>query len=136
MPRAKLNLGLGLYGRSWGLASAKQSGVGAPALSGGVRGNCTGEPGFLAWREVRAMIAAGAKVTVDPVAMAAYAVKGNQWVSFDLPQTIYLKIKAARAMGLGGTMVWAGDLDDAGYSMLRLISSRADPGPFIPTPGG
>lgn len=78
------------------------------------------------------MIAAGAKVTVDPVAKAAYLVKGNQWVAFDNPQTIYMKIEAARAMGLGGTMVWAADLDDAEYSMLRLIAARADPGPFVP----
>ena len=78
------------------------------------------------------MIVAGAKVTVDPVAKAAYLVKGNQWVSFDNPQTIFMKIEAARAMGLGGTMVWAADLDDAEYSMLKQISARADPGPFVP----
>ena len=88
------------------------------------------EAGFLSWREVKAMIAGGADVTLDPAAKAAYLVQGDQWVSFDLPQTIYMKIEAAREMGLGGISVWAADLDDESNSMMELVASGEDPGPF------
>lgn len=76
------------------------------------------------------MIAGGAEVTLDPASKAAYLVAGDQWVSFDLPQTIFMKMEAAREMGLGGTSVWAADLDDDANSMMKLISSGQDPGPF------
>ena len=45
------------------------------------------------------------QVTIDEGAMAAYMVSGSTWVAFDLPQTIYMKILAARKRGLGGLMV-------------------------------
>jgi hypothetical protein len=37
--------------------------------------------------------------------MAAYAVSGNQWIGFDTPQTLYMKIQAASKRGVGGLMV-------------------------------
>ena len=52
-------------------------------------------------------IAAGGQVSINAPGKAAYLQLGNTWVSFDLPQTIYLKIKAARALKLGGLMVGA-----------------------------
>lgn len=45
------------------------------------------------------------QVVVSQEAKAAYLVEGNQWVSFDLPQTLYMKLLAARELGLGGLMV-------------------------------
>ena len=87
-----------------------------------------GAPGTLSWREIEALIAGGAKVNVDSTAMAAYLVQGDQWVSFDAPETIFMKIKAARAAGMGGTMVWAADYDTADHSMLTIIAwARANP---------
>ncbi len=34
-------------------------------------------------------------------------VYGSEWIAFDLPQTIYMKILEARKLGLGGLMVGA-----------------------------
>ena len=65
----------------------------------------TGESGFISWREIKEMIAAGAKVTVDTTAKAAYLVKGAQWIGYDNPDTLRMKIVAAKGMGLGGVMV-------------------------------
>lgn len=45
------------------------------------------------------------QVTIHDGAKAAYLVSGSTWVGFDLPQTIYMKILAARQLGLGGLMV-------------------------------
>ena len=47
------------------------------------------------------------QVTIHEGAKAAYLVSGSTWVGFDLPQTLYMKIKAADALGLGGLMVSA-----------------------------
>ncbi len=61
----------------------------------------------MAWREIKEMIAKGAKVTTDATAKAAYLVLGNQWVSFDTPETLRWKIQEAKKWGLGGSMVSA-----------------------------
>lgn len=45
------------------------------------------------------------QVVVSQGAKAAYLVDGDQWVSFDLPQTLFMKLLAARELGLGGLMV-------------------------------
>jgi hypothetical protein len=37
--------------------------------------------------------------------MAAYAVSGSNWIGFDTPQTLWMKIQAARKRGVGGLMV-------------------------------
>jgi hypothetical protein len=47
----------------------------------------------------------GLQVTIHEGAKAAYLVHGSTWVGFDLPQTIWMKILAARERGLGGLMV-------------------------------
>ena len=52
-PREKLIIGLGLYGRSFTLASASSYGVGASAPQGGIAGTFTRESGFLSYYEVR-----------------------------------------------------------------------------------
>lgn len=51
-------------------------------------------------------------MTIDASAKAAYVVNGATWIGTDVPQTIYMKILAARELGLGGLMVgeswWVG----------------------------
>ena len=49
----------------------------------------------------------GVAVGIDTVAKAAYLTLGDTWVSFDLPQTLHMKIQAARDWNLGGLMVSA-----------------------------
>ena len=50
---SKMNIGMGLYGRSFTLTSASNSDVGDPVSSGGQAGQFTRESGFLAYYEVR-----------------------------------------------------------------------------------
>jgi chitinase len=110
-PPGKLVLGLGTYGRSWTLASTGNTNPGAPANGPGNSGQCSGEGGILSYYEVKEMVAAGATVKYDAVAVAQYAYLGNQWVSYDSPATIKSKIEYVSAKALGGAMVWALDLD-------------------------
>ena len=71
VPPAQINLGLAAYGRSWTLATWRKAGLGAPAYAPGAAAQCTGERGFLAWSEVKAMIAEGAKVRTHAEPAAA-----------------------------------------------------------------
>ena len=48
-----MNIGMGLYGRSFTLASASNSDIGDPVTRGGQAGQFTRESGFLAYYEVR-----------------------------------------------------------------------------------
>ena len=49
-------------------------------------------------------------MVVDEPAKAAYTWLGDQWVSFDTPDTLGMKKAAAKDLGLGGLMVrgWGG----------------------------
>lgn len=53
MPREKVTMGLGTYGRTFTLADPNQTGVGAPGKGPGEPGRFTREAGFLSYYEVR-----------------------------------------------------------------------------------
>ena len=52
VPPSMMNVGLGLYGRSFTLANPSNSGLGAPARGAGPAGSFTAEKGFKAYYEV------------------------------------------------------------------------------------
>jgi chitinase len=61
--------------------------------------------------------------------MGPYAYLGDQWVSFDDTLMIKHKSQYVKAMGIGGAMIWALDLDDfrnqcecEEYPLLRTIN--------------
>lgn len=137
-PKWKLNLGLATFGRSWQLQPVPCRlpvgalvGPGAKASGPGPAAKCTGEAGYIGWMEIRELVAGGAKVAIVPEAMTAYLVTpDDMWVSFDLPQTQWMKVMEVQRMGLGGVMVWAADLDDSASTMLRVIKYRQNPGSY------
>lgn len=74
---------------------------------------------------------ASCQVVISSQAKAAYLVSGTTWISFDLPQTIYMKILAARERGLGGLMVRAGTVGTAPSSQQpwrRQVETPVFPG--------
>jgi hypothetical protein len=117
-------LGTATYGRSWTLANpAAASGPGAAATGAGAAGPFTREQGFLAYYEIAQL---GGTTTYDPITHTVYTVSGNQYVSWDNPATLNEKVDFIIAKGLGGTMIWALDLDDFsnGYPLVTAISQR------------
>ena len=56
------------------------------------------------------------------MAKAAYVVSGSTWIATDIPQTVWMKIQAARAEGLGGLMVSGGRF--AGGGLGSQLSPR------------
>lgn len=113
---AKVVLGLGWYGRSFTLSDPscnKPNGI-CQFSEGGSPGECTNSAGTLSNAEIFKILAStGAKPVFDKQAAAKWVTwNSNQWVSYDDGETMQLKIKAANKWCLGGTMVWAVDLDD------------------------
>lgn len=106
-------MGLGFYGRSFTMKDPGCMIAGCEFTEGARGGECTGTPGVLSAAEINKLIKGGAKVTFDPVAAVKMVTwDGDQWVSWDDAQTLKLKIDYANQRCLGGTMVWAIDLDD------------------------
>ncbi|KAH8812727.1 chitinase [Xylogone sp. PMI_703] len=113
---AKVNLGLGFYGRSFTMSNPSCLEAGCPFSGGGNPGVCTNTSGILSAVEIRQIVAdGGATVTFDPVAAVKIITwDKNQWVSYDDAETMKLKVQYANDHCLGGTMAWALDMDDGG----------------------
>jgi len=150
-PPEKLIMGMGMYGRSFKLASwaPKDPKPGSPVQGAGLEGKYTGEKGFVAYYEVCDYIKRGytVKYHSEHKAMYAYSLKDHNWVGYDNPKTLAIKLDYLKTKGLGGAMIWAIDLDDwsgkfcdqGKYPLLNTINDVLIKGvkPVLPTvPGG
>ncbi|XP_063223025.1 chitinase-3-like protein 1 [Bacillus rossius redtenbacheri] len=110
-PADKINLGLGLYGRSFTLQDPEHHGIGAQVSGSGSPGQYTEEAGMLGYNEICEL---KDKWTVvwNKDQKVPYAFSGNQWVGYDNVQSIQLKSQYVKDKNLGGAMVWAVDTDD------------------------
>lgn len=108
MPPEKLVMGLPLYGRTWTLVDpATSSGIGAPANGVG-----PGVDGAMTYAEVVQFNEDNnARVVYDEATVSVYSVAGSDWISYDDPRSVRVKIEYARGRGLGGHFFWqvAGD---------------------------
>lgn len=129
--RRKLIFGMPMYGQSFSLAERSIHGLNAQSYGGGEAGDATRARGFLAYYEICERIQKkGWTVVRDSRGrMGPYAYSGDQWVSFDDTLMIHHKSDYVKAMGLGGAMIWALDLDDfrnncgcEEYPLLRTIN--------------
>ncbi|KAJ4009153.1 hypothetical protein NW752_009451 [Fusarium irregulare] len=106
-------LGLGFYGRSFTMKDPNCLEAGCEFKDGAKKGKCTGTEGVLSAHEITKIIKDGAKVTLDEKAGVKIVTwDSNQWVSWDDAETLKMKLDYANEHCLGGTMVWAIDLDD------------------------
>ncbi|KAM9106703.1 LOW QUALITY PROTEIN: chitinase-3-like protein 2 [Megaptera novaeangliae] len=110
MPVEKVVMGIPMYGRSSTLASAENT-LGAPASGPGAAGPITKFSGFLAYHEICQFLN-GAKITRLQDHQVPYAVKGNQWVSYDDVESVETKVQFLKNLNLGGAMIWSIDMDD------------------------
>ncbi|BCS22963.1 uncharacterized protein APUU_31188A [Aspergillus puulaauensis] len=111
-----LNLGLGFYGRSFTLSSPDCIQAGCGWSEGGRPGKCTNTTGILPATEVSRILKEGkGKPFQDKEAAVQIVVfDKDQWVAYDDVETLKMKLKFANKRFLGGTVVWAVDLDDGG----------------------
>lgn len=136
----KLVMGMPMYGQSFSLADNKRNVLNSPTYGGGEAGEATRARGFLSYYEICQNIRnRNWQVVRDRKGrMGPYAFLRDQWVSFDDANMIRHKSEFVKAMGLGGAMIWALDLDDfrnvcecEEYPLLRTINRvlRGYPGP-------
>ncbi|XP_017154888.1 probable chitinase 10 [Drosophila miranda] len=129
--RKKLIMGMPMYGQSFSLAQSSDHQLNAPTYGGGEAGEATRARGFLAYYEICSYIRQrGWNVVRDARGrMGPFAYLRDQWVSFDDAPMIRHKSEYVKAMGLGGAMIWALDLDDfkndcgcESYPLLKTIN--------------
>ncbi|XP_066278674.1 acidic mammalian chitinase-like [Branchiostoma lanceolatum] len=134
VPASKINLGMGLYGRTF--TTTGDNSIRAPASGGGNAGTYTREKGYLAYYEICTMLSQGATRVFHSEHLAPYAYQGNQWVGYDDVESLPYKIEYLKSKNLGGAMVWALDTDDfqgstcgqGRYPLLTAINNLLDTG--------
>ncbi|KAK2032539.1 putative chitinase [Colletotrichum zoysiae] len=119
----RVNLGLGFYGRSFEMKDPGCMSAGCEFSNGAKGGVCTGTPGVLSVAEINKIVKGGGTVTYDQAAAVKIVTwDNNQWVSWDDVETLKIKQDYANRRCLGGTMVWAIDLDDG--TMINALGSN------------
>ena len=110
---AKVNMGIGFYGRSFTASNPNCIQSGCQFSSGGLPGQCTQSEGTLSYTEIEQIIATQHPTIIFDQQAAVKIVTWNtdQWVSFDDAQSLALKMDYANSECIGGTMVWAVSLD-------------------------
>lgn len=99
----KLVMGLPVYGRTWKLKDACQHGIGAPADGVG-----PGNEGVMIYSDILDFNSGnGATVVFDKETVSVYSFVGTTWIGYDGPTSIDVKVKYAKAHGLGGYFFWA-----------------------------
>ncbi|KAA6212226.1 glycoside hydrolase family 18 protein [Streptomyces albofaciens JCM 4342] len=111
IPANKLLLGIGFYGRGW-------QGVTQDAPGGTATGAAPGkyEAGIEDYKILKTRCPATGKV-----GGTAYAKCGNQWWSYDTPETIGSKMTYKNQQGLGGTFFWELSGDTANGELIKAI---------------
>ncbi|MGI5351061.1 glycoside hydrolase family 18 protein [Streptomyces sp. CA-250714] len=111
VPNDKMLLGIGFYGRGW-------SGVTQSEPGGKATGPAPGkyEQGIEDYKELKTRCPATGKV-----GGTAYAHCGNQWWSYDTPETIGTKSDWATQQGLGGTFFWELSGDTPNGELIKSI---------------
>ncbi|KAJ3378012.1 hypothetical protein HDU84_008026 [Entophlyctis sp. JEL0112] len=106
---SKLNIGLGWYGRTYGIAGTC-SGYGCQVTGGGIPGTCSQASGVLSNDEIQALISANNIVpTYDSGSETYYFIYENEIVTMDKSDTYTNKILLAQNAGWGGYQVWSID---------------------------
>ncbi|MER6835974.1 glycoside hydrolase family 18 protein [Streptomyces cellulosae] len=111
IPADKLLLGIGFYGRGWtGVTQAEPGGTATGPAPG------TYEAGIDDYKVLKNTCPA-----TGTVGGTAYAKCGDQWWSYDTPETVASKTEWKNQQGLGGTFFWELSGDTANGELIKAI---------------
>ncbi|MDT3725448.1 glycoside hydrolase family 18 protein [Streptomyces sp. DSM 41972] len=111
VPADKLLLGIGFYGRGWtGVTQADPGGTATGPAPG------TYEAGIDDYKVLKDRCPA-----TGTVGGTAYARCGDQWWSYDTPETVASKTEWKNQQGLGGTFFWELSGDTANGELIKAI---------------
>ncbi|XP_076061874.1 endochitinase-like [Oratosquilla oratoria] len=113
----KLVVGTPFYGRTYTLGSPDNNGLHANIKKwegGGNAGPYTGAKGTLAYFEICSMMIEDTNWSkcYDDIGLVPYTHNGDQWVGYEDPDSLKIKMDYIRDMGFLGAMTWAIDQDD------------------------
>ncbi len=118
VPANKIVLGMPIYGHSFAGVSSlttQDNGPGKPFTEAGPAGPSSGSAGLLTYFEIADKIAGSQLIfAANDITTTAYGynIAMQEWVSFDTPDTITLKVQLAISQNLLGGMFWAIDDDE------------------------
>lgn len=116
VPAAKLNLGVGFYGRGWTGVGPTNNGL----YQSGRPANGKYEAGIEDWKVLKNL---GWPVYTDPVAQATWLYDGSTFWSVDTPEMLGRKMDYVKAQGLGGAFFWEFSGDDAQGTLVNSVSN-------------
>ncbi|CAL1358872.1 unnamed protein product [Linum trigynum] len=120
--RAKIVMGMPMYGRTWRLKDPKVNGVGAPAVGVG-----PGSEGTMSYVDVLGFNSReGATVVFDNKTVSDYSFAGRSWIGYDGVETVSEKVRFAKEQKLGGYFFWALGYDDGNSSLSITASTTWD----------
>lgn len=114
VPAAKLNLGIGFYGRGWTNVPNQNNGL---YRSGSAAGG-TYEAGIEDYKVLKNL---GHPSFTDATARAHWTFNGTTFWSYDNPALILEKMQYVKNQGLGGAFVWEFSGDDAQGSLATAV---------------
>lgn len=119
VPAAKLNLGVGFYGRGW---------TGVANVNNGLYQNGTAAPGtYEAGNEdYKVLKNRPGTLFTDANARATWKYDGSTFWSYDTPAMIGEKMSYVKAQNLGGAFFWEFSGDDAQGELVNAISNGLD----------
>ncbi|CAJ0959272.1 unnamed protein product, partial [Mesorhabditis belari] len=112
MPKNKIVIGIGPYGRGWTLANPNNIQPGSTGNSPAPALPYSQQAGIATYYEICEMLAQGGKRYWHSEHQVPWLVYQNQWWSYDDAESVKNKCDYIKANGFGGAMVWALDLDD------------------------
>ena len=113
VPANKMLLGIGFYGRGW-------TGVSQAAPGGGASGPAQGiEPGVQDYKVLKTQCP-----PTGQVGGTSYSYCGNNWWSYDTPQTIAGKMGYVRQQGLGGAFFWEFSGDTSNGELITAMKNN------------
>ncbi|XP_069102179.1 acidic mammalian chitinase-like [Argopecten irradians] len=144
-PPHKLVLGMALYGRSFTLASTSDVGLDADVVGAGTAASYTNEAGYIGYFEVCDRVQNQGWTRVwEAEHKVPFTYSGDQRIGYDDVESFTIKAEYIRSNRLGGSMVWAMDLDDFNnicglgvnpmMSVLKTILSSPITASTTPTP--